>query len=77
MKKKYVMSILCVILCSCSAKGHLGSSFIEHFKSLSEFPCGKNLKHMPLPTKDTISYNILAEKFLLPINSSSNPQLSP
>ena len=69
MKKRYVMSILCVILCSCSAKGHLGSSFIEHFESLSEFPCGKNLKHMPLPTKDTISYNILAEKFLLPINS--------
>jgi len=60
-------------LCTCKSHERERTKFLCHFKDLAEFPCGDILSSMPLPTKDTISYDILASSFLLPVNTIRLP----
>ena len=57
-------------LCACKSQDTEETKFLSHFIDLAEFPCGGILSTMPLPTKDTISYDILANRFLLPVNTT-------
>ncbi len=67
--KQIIIVFIFVGLCTCKSHEREATKFLCHFKDLAEFPCGDILSSMPLPTKDTISYDILASRFLLPVNA--------
>ncbi|WP_044077554.1 hypothetical protein [Prevotella sp. oral taxon 317] len=67
--KQIIIVFMLVGLCACKSQDTEETKFLSHFIDLAEFPCGGILSTMPLPTKDTISYDILANRFLLPVNT--------
>ena len=67
--KQIIIVFIFVGLCTCKSHEREATKFLCHFKDLAEFPCGDILSSMPLPTQDTISYDILASRFLLPVNA--------
>ena len=67
--KQIIIVFIFVGLCTCKSRETEATKFLCHFKDLAEFPCGDILSSMPLPTQDTISYDILASRFLLPVNT--------
>lgn len=67
--KQIIIVFMLVGLCACKSQETEETKFLSHFIDLAEFPCGGILSTMPLPTKDTISYDILANRFLLPVNT--------
>lgn len=69
MKKTMIIVLMLVGLCTCKSQETEKTKFLSHFMDLAEFPCGDVISSMPLPTKDTISYDILANRFLFPVNT--------
>ena len=67
--KQIIIVFILVGLSACKSRETEETKFLSHFIELAEFPCGKTLSSMPLPTKDTISYDVLANRFLLPVNT--------
>ena len=67
--KQIIIVFILVGLSACKSRETEETKFLSHFTELAEFPCGKTLSSMPLPTKDTISYDVLANRFLLPVNT--------
>lgn len=67
--KQIIVILMFVGLSACKSRETEETKFLSHFIGLAEFPCGKTLSSMPLPTKDTISYDVLANSFLLPVNT--------